>query len=156
RPARSRRSCSSPKTPCTATRRASFVSWACIRAPTPSRWQPSYAGRDQCEHVAPRATARPANTLSSMLVGIVGLGYVGLPPAVAFADAGIDVVGVDVDQHKLTSLRAGRSYIEDVSDDAVAAVRDRLAVSADYAPLAAADAVLISVPTPLTANREPD
>jgi UDP-N-acetyl-D-glucosamine dehydrogenase len=91
-----------------------------------------------------------------MLVGIVGLGYVGLPLAVAFAEAGVDVLGVDVDERKLAALRDGRSYIEDVSDAALAAVRGRLTVSGSYAPLAQAEAILISVPTPLTANREPD
>ena len=91
-----------------------------------------------------------------MLVGIVGLGYVGLPLAVAFAEAGVDVVGVDVDERKLAALRDGRSYIEDVPDTALAAVRGRLTVSDHYAPLAQADVIMISVPTPLTPNREPD
>jgi UDP-N-acetyl-D-glucosamine dehydrogenase len=91
-----------------------------------------------------------------MLVGIVGLGYVGLPLAVAFADAGVEVLGVDVDERKIEALRAGRSFIEDVSDAALAEVRGRLRVTSDYAPLADAEAVLIAVPTPLSANREPD
>src|SRR5579862_7170067 len=91
-----------------------------------------------------------------MLVGIVGLGYVGLPLAVAFARAGVDVVGVDVDERKLEALRAGRSYVEDVPHDTLAAVAQRLRVSRDYAQLAQADAVVVCVPTPLTRNREPD
>jgi UDP-N-acetyl-D-glucosamine dehydrogenase len=91
-----------------------------------------------------------------MLVGIVGLGYVGLPLAVAFADAGVDVVAVDVDAGRIEALRAGRSYVEDVSQAALARVRDRLALTDSYAPLGEADAVLICVPTPLTPNREPD
>jgi UDP-N-acetyl-D-glucosamine dehydrogenase len=91
-----------------------------------------------------------------MLVGIVGLGYVGLPLAVAFADAGVEVLGVDLDERKLEALCAGRSYIEDVSDAALAEVRGRLRVTNAYAPLADAEAVLIAVPTPLSANREPD
>ncbi|HEX4034159.1 MAG TPA: nucleotide sugar dehydrogenase [Solirubrobacteraceae bacterium] len=89
-----------------------------------------------------------------MRVGIVGLGYVGLPLAVAFAAAGVDVLGVDTDAERIAALQAGRSYVEDVSDAALAAAG--LRCGADYAPLAEADAVLICVPTPLSANREPD
>ena len=91
-----------------------------------------------------------------MRVGIVGLGYVGLPLAVAFAAAGADVVGVDVDRSRIAALRAGRSFIEDVADGDLAAIAPRLELTADYGPLASADAILICVPTPLSANREPD
>jgi UDP-N-acetyl-D-glucosamine dehydrogenase len=91
-----------------------------------------------------------------MRVGIVGLGYVGLPLAVAFAAADVDVLGVDVDPSKVEAIAAGRSYIEDVPDAALAAARVRFEASAEYARLAEADAVLICVPTPLSANREPD
>src|SRR5579863_660140 len=91
-----------------------------------------------------------------MLIGIVGLGYVGLPLAVAFANAGVEVIGVDLDEQRNDELRAGRSHVEDVPDAALAAVRDRLDVTRDYARLGQASAILISVPTPLTANREPD
>jgi UDP-N-acetyl-D-glucosamine dehydrogenase len=91
-----------------------------------------------------------------MRVGIVGLGYVGLPLAVAFADADVDVIGVDVDPRKVEAIAAGHSYIEDVPDAALAAARVRFEATDDYARLAEADAVLICVPTPLSANREPD
>ena len=91
-----------------------------------------------------------------MRVGIVGLGYVGLPLAVGFASAGVEVLGVDIDQRKIEAIAAGRSYVEDVSDAALAAVRGRIQASANHALLAACDAILICVPTPLTANREPD
>jgi len=91
-----------------------------------------------------------------MTVGIVGMGYVGLPLAVAFAEAGEDVICLDVQPRKVEALTAGRSYVEDVSDARLAAVRERLAPTGDYGRLAEADAVLICVPTPLTANREPD
>ena len=59
-----------------------------------------------------------------MKIGIVGLGYVGLPLAVAFADVGCAVVGVDVDVGKVAALRAGRSHIEDIPDAALAGVLD--------------------------------
>jgi len=91
-----------------------------------------------------------------MTVGIVGMGYVGLPLAVAFAEAGEHVVCLDVQPRKVEALAAGRSYVEDVADARLEAVRDRLTPTGDYARLADADAVLICVPTPLTANREPD
>ncbi len=91
-----------------------------------------------------------------MKVGVIGLGYVGLPLAVAFGEAGHDVVGVETDHRKLAALAEGTSYIEDVSSERVVAVGPRLRASARYADLAACDAVIIAVPTPLTANREPD
>jgi UDP-N-acetyl-D-glucosamine dehydrogenase len=91
-----------------------------------------------------------------MTVGIIGLGYVGLPLAVAFAEAGTPVVGVDVYAERIESLRAGRSHIEDIPDSQLAAIAGRLAFDTDYAALRDADAVLICVPTPLTPQREPD
>jgi UDP-N-acetyl-D-glucosamine dehydrogenase len=91
-----------------------------------------------------------------MTVGIVGMGYVGLPLAVAFAEAGSPVIGVDVVAERIESLRAGRSHIEDVSDDALVTQAERLRFETDYATLREADAVLVCVPTPLTAQREPD
>jgi UDP-N-acetyl-D-glucosamine dehydrogenase len=89
-------------------------------------------------------------------VGVIGLGYVGLPLAVSFAEAGCDVVAVDVEERKLEALRAGESYIGDVSSERLEAVAARIHPTADYAELSRADAVLVCVPTPLTRNREPD
>jgi UDP-N-acetyl-D-glucosamine dehydrogenase len=91
-----------------------------------------------------------------MKIGVIGLGYVGLPLAVAFAEAGEEVVGLDVDPAKVEAVNAGHSYIEDVPDSALAPLADRLAATADYADLVACDAVIICVPTPLTDSREPD
>jgi UDP-N-acetyl-D-glucosamine dehydrogenase len=91
-----------------------------------------------------------------MSVGVVGLGYVGLPLAVAFAEAGEQVVGVDVDEAKVAAIQAGESYIEDVPSERLSAVVGAIEVSTHYAPLARTEAVLVCVPTPLTANREPD
>jgi UDP-N-acetyl-D-glucosamine dehydrogenase len=91
-----------------------------------------------------------------MKLGIVGLGYVGLPLALAFAEAGNDVVGLDTDPAKLADLVAGRSYIEDVDDDALAALAPRLHPSADYTDLEDCEAVILCVPTPLSNSREPD
>ena len=91
-----------------------------------------------------------------MKIGIVGLGYVGLPLAVAFAEAGCEVVGLDLDTAKVEALNGGRSYIEDVPDEALAPLGEKLRGTSDYAELAACDAVIICVPTPLTDSREPD
>jgi len=89
-------------------------------------------------------------------VGVVGLGYVGLPLAVAFAEAGVDVVGVDTDPRLIAAVTAGESHIEDITAERLQAVAGRIAATTDYARLADCDAVLIAVPTPLTINREPD
>jgi UDP-N-acetyl-D-glucosamine dehydrogenase len=89
-------------------------------------------------------------------VGVIGLGYVGLPLAVAFAQEGCEVIAVDVDTRKVDAIAAGHSYIEDVPDESLFAVAGRIHATTRYAELAAADAVLICVPTPLTRNREPD
>jgi UDP-N-acetyl-D-glucosamine dehydrogenase len=91
-----------------------------------------------------------------MKIGIVGLGYVGLPLAVAFADAGCDVVGVDIDAARVGALREGRSHVEDIEDVRLAAVLDRCMFTTRYVELHEADAILVCVPTPLTRNREPD
>ncbi len=89
-------------------------------------------------------------------VGIIGLGYVGLPLAVAFAQEGCDVVAVDTDPRKIEAIEAGESYIEDVSSELLREISERIHPTTRYARLAEAEAVLICVPTPLTPNREPD
>jgi UDP-N-acetyl-D-glucosamine dehydrogenase len=91
-----------------------------------------------------------------MSIGIVGLGYVGLPLAMEFAEAGMDVIGVDLDAQKVAGLRAGHSHIEDVADDRLTGVLERCHFSTRFVELHEAEAVLICVPTPLTANREPE
>ena len=91
-----------------------------------------------------------------MNVGVVGLGYVGLPLALSFCEAGHTVIGVDVDSRKIATLERGESYIEDVSPESLHAVRERLVPTGRFAALSRCDAVIIAVPTPLTRNREPD
>jgi UDP-N-acetyl-D-glucosamine dehydrogenase len=86
----------------------------------------------------------------------MGVGYVGLPLAVALAEEGHQVLGLDTDPGKVERICAGTSYIEDIPSDRLRAVLDRITVSVHAQPLARCDAVLICVPTPLTANREPD
>jgi UDP-N-acetyl-D-glucosamine dehydrogenase len=91
-----------------------------------------------------------------MTVGIVGLGYVGLPLAQSFAEAGERVIGVDVNARRVAQLRRGESYIEDVASESLKAIASRFEPTTRIASLAQADAIIICVPTPLTANREPD
>jgi UDP-N-acetyl-D-glucosamine dehydrogenase len=91
-----------------------------------------------------------------MSIGVIGLGYVGLPLVVAFAEAGEDVLGVDIDERKVDAIRAGDSYVEDIPSDRLRGVLDKVTADTHYARLARTDAVLICVPTPLTGNREPD
>ncbi len=91
-----------------------------------------------------------------MSVGVIGLGYVGLPLAVVFAEAGQSVIAVDIDERKVAAIAAGESYIEDIASERLRAVSAQIEATCLYAPLARCDAVLICVPTPLTANREPE
>jgi UDP-N-acetyl-D-glucosamine dehydrogenase len=89
-------------------------------------------------------------------VGIVGLGYAGLPLAMAFAEAGFPVTGIDLSAERVAAVNEGRSYLVDVPEDRYAAVRDRLRATTDYADAAELDAVTICVPTPLSKTRSPD
>jgi len=91
-------------------------------------------------------------------IGVVGLGYVGLPLAVAFAEAGFRVIGVDVDSAKVNMLGRGESYVEDVPDNQIAPLvhGGLLVVSTDYADLASVDSISICVPTPLSKTGDPD
>ena len=91
-------------------------------------------------------------------VAIVGAGYVGVPLAQVFADAGRRVVLVDTDAQRVEKLRRGESYIEDVSSAALARLvsEQGLAATTDYDVLRTADAILIALPTPLSKQREPD
>jgi UDP-N-acetyl-D-glucosamine dehydrogenase len=91
----------------------------------------------------------------SALIGVVGLGYVGLPVAVTFSEAGFDVVGVDPDRERVEAVESGRSYLRDVPDERLTAVRttEKLRATTSYRRLARADAILICVPTPLSDGR---
>jgi UDP-N-acetyl-D-glucosamine dehydrogenase len=90
-------------------------------------------------------------------VGIIGLGYVGLPLARAFATAGFRVLGFDIDAAKVAKLNAGKSFIKQIPDATVAAMRAAGFEATDrFERLSEPDAILICVPTPLTEAREPD
>jgi UDP-N-acetyl-D-glucosamine dehydrogenase len=105
----------------------------------------------------------------SAVVAIVGLGYVGLPLAVAFAEHGFPVIGIDVDVRKVTSLNHGESYVQDIPSERLAAIiaggnptAEELPIpgtfwaTSNYAALETCDAAIICVPTPLNKTRDPD
>jgi len=91
-------------------------------------------------------------------IGVIGLGYVGLPLAVEFAKAGFPVVGFDLDLRKVERIVAGESYIEDVpaADVSAAVAAGRLRATADFGELARCDVIHVCVPTPLTKTKDPD
>ncbi|HEX6305752.1 MAG TPA: nucleotide sugar dehydrogenase [Anaerolineales bacterium] len=91
-------------------------------------------------------------------VAVLGLGYVGLPLAIVFADAGFTVVGIDPDQKKVAAIGRGESYIQDVSTAQVSRLvtAGKLSATSDFSSLAEADAVSICVPTPLRKTGDPD
>lgn len=91
-------------------------------------------------------------------IGIIGLGYAGLPMAVAFAEAGLPTIGVDLRADRVAALVAGESYVGDVPAATVSRLvaAGLLRATADYAALAAADAITICVPTPLSKTKAPD
>lgn len=91
------------------------------------------------------------------VIGIIGLGYVGLPLSRAFAGSGIRVLGFDVDQFKVDQLNAGRSYIKQIPNQVICEMRaNSFEATASFGRLHEADAILICVPTPLSDAREPD
>jgi UDP-N-acetyl-D-glucosamine dehydrogenase len=90
-------------------------------------------------------------------IGIIGLGYVGLPLARAFSAKGFAVLGFDTDPDKVAKLQHGRSYIGHISDEVIGEMREhRFEATDDFQRLNEPDAILICVPTPLTEAREPD
>ncbi|KAB2853469.1 MAG: UDP-N-acetyl-D-glucosamine dehydrogenase, partial [Anaerolineae bacterium] len=91
-------------------------------------------------------------------VGIVGLGYVGLPLAVAFAEAGFRVIGIDLSEWKVDKLNSGESYIPDIPTSQLAPLvrNGKLQAFTDYSALETVDAVSICVPTPLRKTKDPD
>jgi UDP-N-acetyl-D-glucosamine dehydrogenase len=89
-------------------------------------------------------------------VGIVGLGYAGLPLAMAFAEAGFDVVGIDLSAERVDAVGAGRSYLVDVPAERYKGVEGKLTATTDYTAVSTLDALTICVPTPLSKTRTPD
>lgn len=93
----------------------------------------------------------------SAVIGIVGLGYVGLPLMMRYSEVGYKVLGIDIDDEKVKKLNRGESYIEHIKAQSIAAARSRgFEATADFSRSKEADALIICVPTPLTRHREPD
>src|SRR5512139_2068113 len=94
----------------------------------------------------------------SAKIGILGMGYVGMPLAVVFAEAGFNVLGIDPDQRKVDTFNKGVSYIQDVPTETIARLHKagNLNMTADFAALKDMDAVSICVPTPLRQTGDPD
>ena len=92
------------------------------------------------------------------VIGVIGLGYVGLPLVLSFVEAGYRVIGLDTDVDKINKLAAGQSYIRHIAADRIAAMAagGRFEGTTDFSRAAAADALIICVPTPLNSHREPD
>jgi UDP-N-acetyl-D-glucosamine dehydrogenase len=89
-------------------------------------------------------------------IGIVGLGYAGLPLAMAFAETGFEVTGIDLDDSKVSALQEGRSYLVDVPVERYGKVDGRVKPTTNYGAVAELDALTICVPTPLSKTRTPD
>ena len=89
-------------------------------------------------------------------VGIVGLGYAGLPLAMAFAEAGLDVTGIDLSEERVRAVTERRSYLVDVPAERYEGLEGELRATTDYGAVAALDALTICVPTPLSKTRTPD
>ena len=91
-------------------------------------------------------------------IGVIGLGYVGLPLGLQFARKGVQVLGLDVDETKVNGINNKKSYIKHISNEDIAQVVDSglFAASTDFSKVRELDAVLICVPTPLDQHREPD
>jgi UDP-N-acetyl-D-glucosamine dehydrogenase len=89
-------------------------------------------------------------------IGIVGLGYAGLPLAMAFAEAGFDVTGIDLNERRVRAVQEHRSYLVDVPEERYEGLDGQLSATTDYAAVAELDALTICVPTPLSKTRTPD
>lgn len=114
--------------------------------------RPLHSGQDSAAALLRRIESRDAE------IGVIGLGYVGLPLVQVFWGQGFKVTGFDLDPEKVASLKRGESYIEHIADGTIQAITasGRFAATNDFAELARVDAILICVPTPLAGARDPD
>jgi len=101
-------------------------------------------------------TGTGAKGAADMIVAVIGLGYVGLPLAMAYASAGANVIGVEINELRVLNLRNGKSYISDVDSEVVLANADRFYVTTSYEYIKYADAIFVCVPTPYDKQKRPD
>ena len=108
----------------------------------------------------PQASSRIIGKLTNRTarVGVIGMGYVGLPTMVAAAGSGFDVTGIDLAEDRVASVNAGRSHVEDVPSATLAALvgANKISATQDFGAIRDLDVVLVCVPTPITKNKEPD
>ena len=102
------------------------------------------------------STKRASSTVTT--VGIIGLGYVGLPLLVEYAKKGFQVIGFDIDKSRVEALNGGQSYVQDIDDEDLKRVlrEGRFSATTDFGQLREAQAIFICVPTPISANKDPD
>ncbi len=114
--------------------------------------RPMHAGQDSAAALLRRIDSRDAE------IGVIGLGYVGLPLVQVFWGQGFKVTGFDLDPEKVAALKRGESYIEHIADGTIQAISasGRFDATSDFSELARVDAILICVPTPLAGARDPD
>ena len=91
-------------------------------------------------------------------IGVIGLGYVGLPLAIEFVRSGFNVVGIDIDENKINSINQGKNYIKDVDDNLLnkAVKESKLSATSDFSVVKDMDSISICVPTPLNKQKDPD
>ena len=107
--------------------------------------------------MSPKEQLRARIESRQALIGIIGLGYVGLPLMLAFSESGFRVLGFDINEEVVNTINAGRTHIKHISADAVRrAVDEGSAATSDFSRISEVDAIIICVPTPLNVHREPD
>jgi UDP-N-acetyl-D-glucosamine dehydrogenase len=91
-------------------------------------------------------------------IGVIGLGYVGLPLLLLAAKKGYSVLGIDLDMERIASLEKGKSYSTEISDNDLQTIfeKDLIKISTDYSQLPSCDVIVVCVPTPLSSDRKPD
>ena len=89
-------------------------------------------------------------------IAVIGLGYVGLPTVLAMAQAGLKVIGIDIDKKRVKQINSGKSPITDITDDELRQSLKKLKATANWNEIKKADVIIIAVPTPLTKNKTPD
>jgi len=94
--------------------------------------------------------------MKKQTVGVIGIGYVGLPTMVAIGEAGLKTIGFDIDKNRVRLINAGKSFISEISDEHIKKLKTKISATSDWKNLKKCDVVLIAVPTPLSKHKTPD